>query len=102
MVAITVRSVPNEVPDEPASQAANAGKSLEEYLCDVLRQTAEPPLDEWLRCVRTRVKASKVRTIRTALPRRFARIAMTLTVDAVFLVSLLTDGGLRVNGHRGG
>lgn len=61
MVAITVRNVPMEVRDELAAQAANAGKSLEEYVREVLRETAErPPLDEWLRRVRARVKASRL------------------------------------------
>ena len=58
MVAITVRNVPNEVRDELASQAASAGKSLDGYLRELLRQAAQrPPLEELLRRVRTRVEA---------------------------------------------
>jgi plasmid stability protein len=59
MVAITVRNVPNQVRDELAAQAASAGTSLEAYLRQVLRETAEkPPINEWLRRVRERVNES--------------------------------------------
>jgi antitoxin FitA len=43
MVAITIRSIPDEVRDELAARAARSGQSLQEYLRGLLVATAEKP-----------------------------------------------------------
>ena len=62
MVAVTVRDVPGEVRDELASRAARAGKSLQEYLREVLvAAAAKPSFDDVLARARARVTATGVR-----------------------------------------
>jgi antitoxin FitA len=43
MVAITIREVPDEVRDELAVRAAQAGQSLQEYLRGLLIATVQKP-----------------------------------------------------------
>lgn len=43
MVAITIRDIPDSVPDELAARAARAGQSLQEYLRGLLVATADKP-----------------------------------------------------------
>ncbi len=58
-VAITVRNVPDAVRNTLASRAAAEGKSLQEYLRELLiEETAKPTTAEWVARVRARVKAS--------------------------------------------
>ena len=42
-VSITIRGVPDDVRDELAARAARDGKSLQEYLLGMLRQSAARP-----------------------------------------------------------
>lgn len=59
MVAITVRNVPDDTRNELAARAARAGQSLQEYLRQLLVDTAaRPSLDEVIARARARVEAT--------------------------------------------
>jgi plasmid stability protein len=61
-VAITVRDVPREVRDELAARAARAGKSLQEYLREMLVEAASrPPVSDVIARARARVLATGAR-----------------------------------------
>jgi plasmid stability protein len=61
-VAITVREVPDEVRDELAARAARAGKSLQEYLREMLVDAASrPPVGDVIARARARVLATGAR-----------------------------------------
>jgi plasmid stability protein len=58
-VQITIRDVPEQVRDELAARAALQGKSMQEFLREMLVETAEKPsVDTWLAEVRARKAAS--------------------------------------------
>ena len=57
-----MRDVPEEVRDELAVRAARAGKSLQEYLCGMLVESAaRPSVDDVIARARARVAATSVR-----------------------------------------
>ena len=61
-VQITIRDVPEQVRDELAARAALQGKSMQEFLREMLVETAEKPsVDAWLAEVRARKAASGTR-----------------------------------------
>lgn len=58
-IAITVRNVPDDVRNTLASRAAAEGRSLQEYLRDLLiEETSRPTQSEWIAQVRARVEKS--------------------------------------------
>ncbi len=60
-VAITVREVPNEVRDELAARAARAGKSLQEYVRNMLVDAAtRPRVEDVIARARSRVDSTGV------------------------------------------
>jgi plasmid stability protein len=61
-VQITIRDVPEKVRDELAARAALQGKSMQEFLRAELESlAARPSVDQWLRQVRRRKRASPAR-----------------------------------------
>lgn len=59
MVAVTIRNVPDDTRNELAARAARAGQSLQEYLRQLLVDTAaKPSLDAVIARARARVEAS--------------------------------------------
>jgi plasmid stability protein len=58
-VSITIRGVPDEVRDELAARAAREGKSLQEYLLGMLRQSAaRPSVSDVIARARARVETT--------------------------------------------
>jgi plasmid stability protein len=58
-VAITIRAVPDGVRDELAARAARAGKSLQEYLREMLIESADrPPVADVIARARARVEVT--------------------------------------------
>lgn len=57
MTSITIRNVPDEARDELASRAARMGKSLQEYMLDmIIDTTSRPDLETWMAQVEERTK----------------------------------------------
>ena len=58
-VSITIRGVPDAVRDELAARAARDGKSLQEYLLGMLRESAaRPPVADVIARARARVEVT--------------------------------------------
>jgi len=59
---ITIRNIPDDVPDELAGRAARAGRSLQEHLRGELIEIArKPSVDQLVRLVRERKAAINTR-----------------------------------------
>ena len=68
MVAITIRDVPDAVRDELAGRAARAGKSLQEYLRELLVvHAARPAPDDLIARARARVQTTGLRVSSAAI-----------------------------------
>ncbi len=61
-VQITIRDVPESVRNTLAGRAASEGKSMQEFLRnELVRLAGKPTIEEWLREVRARKKATGTR-----------------------------------------
>ena len=59
MVAVTIRNVPDEVRDELAARAARSGRSLQEYLAQLLVELAgRPSVEDVLARARERARTT--------------------------------------------
>ena len=69
-VQITIRNVPEEVRDELRSRAAAEGKSMQQFLREVLeRMVAKPSIETWLEEVREINKQLGIRVTAAEIPR---------------------------------